>query len=157
MIPEEEHSKISLLKVYEMYMQKELRTYEAMNYLKAGGNHFYGFFWSPLDLETINKTILNRNGLYSLSDLEFDLEYIKYERLPPPTSFKTNEFTAIFQLIVDTYGVPKYGEANPAVLSIVTFPFLFGVMFGDIGHGFCLLLFGAILCLGDEHLRPLLE
>jgi len=39
-----------------------------------------------------------------------------------------------------------YKEANPAVFAIVTFPFLFGVMFGDIGHGTLLLLVGLILC-----------
>jgi len=38
-------------------------------------------------------------------------------------------------LIVDTYGVPQYKEANPAYITIATFPFFFGVMFGDMGHG----------------------
>ena len=32
------------------------------------------------------------------------------------------------------YGVPRYKEANPMIFTIVTFPFLFGVMFGDVGH-----------------------
>ncbi|OQS02292.1 vacuolar proton translocating ATPase A subunit, partial [Thraustotheca clavata] len=52
----------------------------------------------------------------------------------PPTYFQTNKFTSAFQAFVDTYGVPRYGEVNPAVFTAVSFPFLFGVMYGDIGH-----------------------
>jgi vacuolar-type H+-ATPase subunit I/STV1 len=46
---------------------------------------------------------------------------------------------------VDTYGVPRYKEANPALFAAATFPFLYGVMYGDIGHGFCLFLLGLYL------------
>ena len=36
-------------------------------------------------------------------------------------------------------------QVNPAVLTIMTFPFLFAVMFGDLGHGALMLAFGGFL------------
>ena len=46
------------------------------------------------------------------------------------------------------YNVPTYQEINPSVFSIVTFPFLFSMMYGDYGHGmffFCLGLLMIVL------------
>jgi len=63
----------------------------------------------------------------------------------PPTHFVTNKFTYAYQEFVNTYGIPRYREANPALFTAATFPFLFGVMYGDIGHGFLLFLAGCYL------------
>jgi hypothetical protein len=45
-----------------------------------------------------------------------------------------------------------YAQVNPAVFTIVTFPFLFAVMFGDLGHGFLMFFFAAFLCLYEKRL-----
>lgn len=74
-------------------------------------------------------------------------------KIAPPTYIKINKFTAIYQQVVDTYGIPTYLEANPAVLSIATFPFFFGMMFGDMGHGSILFLVAAYMVLFAKKLQ----
>lgn len=46
-----------------------------------------------------------------------------------------------------------YKEINPAVFAMVTFPFLFGVMFGDIGHGGLLLIAGILMCMFNDQIK----
>jgi vacuolar-type H+-ATPase subunit I/STV1 len=48
--------------------------------------------------------------------------------------------------------VGRYEEINPAVYSVITFPFLFAVMFGDWGHGICLLIGALFLILREKKL-----
>ena len=68
----------------------------------------------------------------------------------PPTHFITNKFTYGYQEFVNTYGIPRYREANPALFTAATFPFLFGVMYGDIGHGLFLFCSGLYLLWNEK-------
>jgi V-type H+-transporting ATPase subunit a len=54
------------------------------------------------------------------------------------------------QEFVDTYGVPRYREINPALYTSATFPFLFGIMYADIGHGSCLTIAALYLVLTEK-------
>ena len=50
-----------------------------------------------------------------------------------------------FSMLVEQYGVPRFGEFDPTILFAVTFICMFGMMFGDIGHGALILLTGLVL------------
>ncbi|PSS26027.1 V-type proton ATPase subunit a3 like [Actinidia chinensis var. chinensis] len=95
--------------------------------------------WSPVFATKQIQEALQRATFDSNSQVGAIFQ-ILHTKESPPTYFQTNKFTSAFQTIVDAYGVAKYQEANPGVFTIVTFPFLFAVMFGDWGHGICLLL-----------------
>lgn len=50
-----------------------------------------------------------------------------------------------FVPLVKSYGIPRYGEFDPALPFAITYLLLFGAMFGDVGHGAVILLLSAAL------------
>jgi V/A-type H+-transporting ATPase subunit I len=60
----------------------------------------------------------------------------------PPTKISHNRFVSPFEEITKLYGLPHYEEVDPTPVIALTFPLIFGLMFGDVGHGLILLVGG---------------
>lgn len=59
-----------------------------------------------------------------------------------PTLLKNNWFAKPFELFVDMYSTPAYGDFDPTFFLAVTYCILFGIMFGDMGQGIILMIIG---------------
>ena len=62
------------------------------------------------------------------------------ERAEVPSVMRTSRLLSPFSALVKQYGVPRYGEFDPSAIFAVTFILMFGMMFGDVGHGAVLAL-----------------
>ena len=143
--------------LYKLYFFQEKLLFSNLNKCKLRGNFIDGEVWIPEEKyqlvqdSLIKITSKDPNKLTAvLSDFE------EGDETKPPTYLKLNDFTYPFQTIVSEYGVPRYREVNPGLFTIITFPFMFGVMFGDIGHGGLILLLSIWLVLKkDEILKTM--
>ncbi|KAK4670843.1 H(+)-transporting V0 sector ATPase subunit a [Podospora pseudoanserina] len=128
------------LSAWVVLIGKEKAVYNTLNLFSYDGARrtLIAEGWCPKhDLPLIRSTlqdVTNRAGL-SVPTIINEIRTNK----KPPTYLKTNKFTEAFQTIVNAYGTATYQEVNPAIPVIVTFPFLFAVMFGDFGHAIIML------------------
>jgi V/A-type H+-transporting ATPase subunit I len=64
------------------------------------------------------------------------------EGMTPPVSMKNPRILAPFQTLVTNFGIPQYGSIDPTPFVAVAYLCMFGLMFGDSGHGLVLILVG---------------
>lgn len=63
----------------------------------------------------------------------------------PPTKLKNPKLAKPFEMFVRMYGLPEYHEMDPTIFVALTYAFIFGAMFGDVGQGLCLMAGGLLL------------
>jgi len=61
-----------------------------------------------------------------------------------PVELQNPRFLRPFQMLVTNYGIPEYGTIDPTPLVAVAYLLMFGLMFGDAGHGLVLVILGLI-------------
>ncbi|AFL73749.1 V-type ATP synthase subunit I [Thiocystis violascens] len=101
--------------------------------LRSAGNlaHLAGWVPAPAVAElerTLRETLTHPFDLASRDPLPDERKLV-------PTVPLRSRLLAPFALLVNQYGIPSYGEVDPTPLFAVTFLLMFGMMFGDLGHG----------------------
>lgn len=66
-------------------------------------------------------------------------------RLVTPVRLRNNWAVRPFEMFVEMYGLPSYKDVDPTPFVGITYILLFGIMFGDLGQGFLLVLLGLFL------------
>ena len=69
----------------------------------------------------------------------------KKVNMEPPTKLKNPAFFRPYEMYVKMYGLPNYNEFDPTILVAITYSFIFGIMYGDVGQGLCLMIGGFLL------------
>ncbi|KAH0890146.1 LOW QUALITY PROTEIN: hypothetical protein HID58_052575, partial [Brassica napus] len=107
-------------------VRREKAVYDTLNMLNFDVTKkcLVGEGWCPTFAKTQIHEVLQRATSDSNSQVGV-IFHVMHAVESPPTYFRTNKLTNAFQEIIDAYGVARYQEANPAVYSVVTYPFLF--------------------------------
>lgn len=105
------------------------------------GDHFILCGWMPEDQATLFMDEIKKDPDVFVIVEDNHEEYFS----EPPTKLKNPKFFKPFEMFIKMYGLPAHDELDPTIFVALTYTFIFGAMFGDVGQGLCLFLGGAIL------------
>ncbi|KAF8819018.1 putative vacuolar proton translocating ATPase subunit [Cardiosporidium cionae] len=148
------HSPNCALEEWRLFILKEKAIHMTLNKFQASNATLRCNCWILEEEEHDIRKILSS----SVQNAFLLVDEKNSRNIPPPSYFGSNPLIDPFQLLVNTYGMPRYKEINPGLFTIIPYPFLFGLMFGDLGHGLIVFIMGLFLLFQRENsLSPMLR
>lgn len=123
------------------FVRREALLYDCLNRCEYSQEYLFILGWVP----TVYKSVVTKALQGSSPSSSGLLDKVSDPDTTPPTFIPTTKYTACLQGIVDKYGIARYQELNPGIFCMTFFPFLFGVMFGDILHGVMILMAASVM------------
>ncbi|MDF2609145.1 MAG: V-type ATPase kDa subunit [Lachnospiraceae bacterium] len=108
-----------------------------------GKREFYFILCGWMTVENaklFKQDIDNEENIYCLTEDDHSDPNSK-----PPTKLKNLKLFKPFEMFIKMYGIPAYNEIDPTSFVAITYSLIFGIMFGDVGQGLCLVVGGALL------------
>ncbi|MHA1730077.1 MAG: V-type ATP synthase subunit I [Promethearchaeota archaeon] len=106
----------------------------------------------------IESLVIERSDPYEEKEKDGEEEkeekFFNKEESTAPTLLKLGSIVKPFSGLVKLYGTTNYSEIDPSIFLVITFPIIFGLMFGDIGHGLVLIIAGIIGWLKNRKKGP---
>lgn len=130
-----DNNKGNILRVYSKLCEQNA-FYSIRSHVYSYHSNFILVGWVPAENEQdIHNALENIESIdISVSDAKDEIKH------KPPVKFKNNFFARPFEYYTDMYGTPNYGEIDPSGFLAFTYSLLFGIMFGDVGHGVLLFI-----------------
>ena len=118
------------------------------NYCKVTDRTCLFAGWAPRErtdelVATMRKKTKGR-AVVKVVDAE-TIQNVKEGKIEVPVLVKLPLFLKPFRMLVEGYGIPSYRMIDPTLFVAVTFLLMFGMMFGDVGHGLVLVAGGILL------------
>jgi V/A-type H+-transporting ATPase subunit I len=139
--------------VWQRMVRANLRVLNAMQLFGKTARTTFINGWVPRSMVATvihgMKGLLNERVTVEVSDPDEDTglahELMSLDKIRVPTKFKHPAFLKPFEGLVTTYGYPDYNGIDPTLFVALTFLFMFGMMFGDVGHGLVLVALGLFI------------
>ena len=136
----------SNLVIIEEYLQREYSIYTSPTSLAVSNQAFALDAWVPT--ENADKARNSLKGLVSHIEIEAHVDdhhghddHDSHHHEPePPVAYKNASPAEPFELVVDLVGRPKYGTFDPTTFIMITLPLIYGLILGDFGYGFVIVL-----------------
>lgn len=127
------------------YLEERSASFDIRKYAALTRERDHVFYilcgWMPEeDAEAFQKEIENDDQTFVVVEDDRDNVFSS-----PPTKLKNWKIFKPFEMYVKMYGLPSYDEMDPTVFVALTYAFIFGAMFGDVGQGLVLLVGGLLL------------
>ena len=118
------------------------------NFLKRTKKTYIFSGWIPAnERKTVEREIMSAAKGRAIIEVHSpeELSSVQSGRIKVPVLLKHPAFFKPFEMLLSSYGLPDYKVIDPTLFMAVTFLFMFGMMFGDVGHGAVLVGLGLLL------------